>query len=424
MNPRTVRSFSICFFLLTALSLVPAQQLERAPALRLGMSEERLERLTDVFQAYVDEGKLPGAVILVTRFEKIAYLKSFGYRDVESKDPMKDDAIFRIASQTKALVSAGIMMLQEDGKLLITDPVGKYIPSFAATTVAVQKDDGAYGVVPAARQITIKDLLTHTAGIGYGWGAAADEWKAAGIQGWYFADRDEPIAKTVERMASIPMDAQPGTKFVYGYNTDILGVVIERVSGMPLDEFLRERIFEPLGMNDTYFYLPDEKAGRLATVYSAMADGSIVRAPDPGDGIGQGMYVSGPRKSFSGGAGVLSTAHDYAAFLRMLVGSSEYQGARVVSRKSIELMTVDHLGDVPYRAGLGFGLGFEIIEDLGDFGRMGSEGAFGWGGAYHSTYWVDPKEQLVVVYFTQLIPARGLDDHLKLRSLIYQSLID
>jgi len=413
----------------SALSLLlclplPAQQLKTVSPAKVGLSQDRLQRLTDVLNGFVNDGKLSGAVALVVRHGKVAYLKAVGYRDIESKSPLTADAIFRVASQSKAIISLGVMILQEEGKLLISDPVGKYIPQFDSTTVAVPKEGGGYAVVPAKRKITIRDLLTHTAGIGYGSGPAADRWKEAGIQGWYFADRDEPIAATVERMAALPMDAQPGEKFVYGYNTDILGVVIERSSGKPLDVFMSEKVFKPLGMTDTYFYLPEEKASRLATVYSLEKNGPVTRAPEPGKMVGQGMYVDGPRKSFSGGAGVLSTAHDYAAFLTMILNKGMHNGKRILSRKSVELMTVDHLRNIPYADGAGFGLGFEVTDKPGDRGRLGSDGEFGWGGAYHSTYWVDPKEGLVVVYFTQLIPAGGLDDHGKIRALVYQAIAD
>ncbi|MEZ4702272.1 MAG: serine hydrolase domain-containing protein [Rhodothermales bacterium] len=419
----------LAFFLLV-LFLAPlslrAQQMPVAAPEELGFSTQRLERLTDVLQGYVDRGQMSGSVVLVARHGQIAYLKAFGQRDVESSAPMPEDAIFRIASQSKATVSVAIMMLQEEGKLLISDPVSTYIPEFANTTVAVPKEGGGYDVVPAKRPITLRDLLTHTAGIGYGGGPAADQWKEAGIQGWYFADRDEPVGATVARMGALPMDAQPGERFVYGYNTDILGAVVEKASGMPLDAFLRERLFEPLGMNDTHFYLPTNKTGRLATVYSSKEDGSgIEKAPDPGHMVGQGMYVKGPRKSFSGGAGLLSTARDYAAFLQMMLDGGVGNGHRILSPKSVELMTVSHLRDIPYGTpGVGFGLGFSVLEDLGDRGTPGTLGEFGWGGAYHSTYWVDPKEDLVVVYFTQLIPARQIDDHDKLRVAIYQALLE
>ena len=388
----------------------------------VGLAPARLQRLTDTFTAYVKEGKLPGAVVLVARRGKVAYLESFGERDRESRAPMRDDAIFRIASQTKALVSVAAMMLQEEGRLLIGDRVGKYLPEFEKTTVAVPRDGGGYDVVPAKRPITIRDLLTHTAGIGYGSGPASDRWKDAGIQGWYFADRNEPIAATIARIAPLPMDAQPGDGWVYGYATDILGVLVERVAGAPLDEFLRSRLFVPLGMHDTHFYLPPAKANRLAVVYSAR-DGKLERAPEPGDMVGQGAYLTGPRKSFSGGAGLLSTAADYARFLQMLLNGGELDGARILSPASVRLMTVDHLGSLTFRPGHGFGLGFSVVEDLGTRGTPGSLGEFGWGGAYHSTYWVDPAEQLVVVYMTQLIPAGDLDDHGKLRALVYQSVV-
>jgi CubicO group peptidase (beta-lactamase class C family) len=304
----------------------------------------------------------------------VAYVEAFGQRDREADSPMREDAIFRIASQTKALVSVGVMMLQEEGRLLISDPVGKYLPAFRETTVAVPKDGGGYEVVKAKRSITIRDLLTHTAGIGYGSGVARDRWEAAGITGWYFANRDEPIGATISRMASLPFDAHPGERWVYGYSTDILGALIERVSGETLDEFLQSRIIVPLGMKDTHFYLPESKRDRLATVYSVKDSGGLERAPDPGGMVGQGAYLKGPRKSYSGGAGLLSTADDYARFLIMLSNGGESGGERLLSRKTVELMTVDHLGDKEFGDGQGFGLGFSVVEDLGARGVSGSVG--------------------------------------------------
>lgn len=386
----------------------------------------QIERLDQVFNGYVDDKRLPGAVILVTRDGRRIHKGVYGQRDMERNVAMSEDTIFRIASQTKAVVSVAVMILQEEGKLLIDDPVGRYIPEFASTTVGVPVDsdatDAAFEVVAATRSITIRDLLTHTAGIDYGNGPAAARWKDAGIQGWYFAHRDEPIQKTVKAIATLPQAAQPGTRFVYGYNTDILGALVEVVSKQPLDEFLTARIFEPLDMSDTHFYLPEDKRARLAVVYSTDADGSLSRTPDVSAMVGQGAYVDGPRASFSGGAGLLSTAGDYLRFLSMLANGGSLKGKRVVSRKTVELMTVNHLGDVPFMPGAGFGLGFRIVEDLGASGAPGSVGEYGWGGAYHTTYWIDPQENLVVTYMTQVIPAAGLDDHAKLRTLIYQAL--
>ena len=403
----------------------PLAQQAQAPAVEsAGFSPERLARLTQRLKEYVTDGRLPGAVTLVVRDGRVAYLQAVGLRDREVSAPMQTDTIFRIASQTKALVSVGIMQLQEEGQLRISDSVGRYLPEFAKTSVAVAKPDGGgYDVVPARRPITLRDLLTHTAGIGYGNGTTADRWKEAGIQGWYFADRDEPIAATVARMAALPFNAQPGERFVYGYATDVLGVVIEKVSGQSLDVFLRERITAPLRMHDTHFYLPRDKANRLAVVYSHTPTG-LVRAPATGGMVSQGAYVDGPRKSLSGGAGLLSTAGDYARFLQTLLNGGELDGVRILGRKSVELMTSDHLRGFEYQPGVGFGLGFSILKQVGQRGLPGSVGEWGWGGAYHSTYWVDPVERLVVVHLTQVIPEGDLDDYEIVRAMVYAALTD
>jgi CubicO group peptidase (beta-lactamase class C family) len=409
--------------LLAACPLVLAETLTTGSPAETGVDPERLGRLRPVLQSYVDDGQLAGAVTLVARNGKIVYHEAVGMRDREARAPMQRDTLFRIASQTKAIVSVAAMTLVEEGALSLTDPVSKYIPEFRETTVAVPREDGSYEVVPAKRQITIRDLLTHTSGFDYGMGLAADRWAAAGIQGWYFADRDEPIAATVARMAQLPAQAHPGERWVYGYNTDILGVVIERVTGKPLDVVLLERIFQPLQMRDTHFYVPEEKRERLAVVYSHR-EGRIERAPATSGSESQGNYVDGPRKSFSGGAGLISTAYDYARFLQMLLNGGELDGERILGRKTIELMTTNHLGSIPFNAGQGFGLGFSIVEDVGARGTPGSVGEFGWGGAYHSTYWVDPEEELIVVHLTQLIPAGDVDDFAKVRALVYQALVD
>jgi CubicO group peptidase (beta-lactamase class C family) len=420
---RTMSLLLLLALTIVAAPVYTAEDLPRAEPDAVGLSADRLARLTDAMQGYVDDGKLAGGVVLVARRGRVAYLNAFGQRDVASGSTMGEDAIFRIASQTKAIVSTGVMLLQEEGKLLISDPVGRYLPEFAATQVAVAREGGGYDVVAARGQVTIRQLLTHTSGVSYGSGPASDRWEAAGIQGWYFADRDEPVGDTIARVAGLPFDAHPGEEWIYGYNTDILGALIEAVSGQALDEFLQARVLDPLGMVDTHFYLPAEKRDRLATVYSA-ANGGIERAPEPGHMVGQGAYVNGPRKSFSGGAGLLSTATDYARFLQMMLNGGDLEGTRLLSRKTVELMTTNHLTDQSFRTGQGFGLGFSVVENVGARGLPGSAGEFGWGGAYHSTYWVDPTEELVVVYLTQLIPAGGLDDHGRLRSLIYQAIVD
>ncbi|MDZ4761805.1 MAG: serine hydrolase domain-containing protein [Alphaproteobacteria bacterium] len=394
-----------------------------------GMSAERLERLKGAMQGYVDRGQIAGAVVAIQQDGRDVFSEAFGWRDKEAGDPMKEDTIFRIASQTKALTSVAVLMLMEEGRLLLDDPLGKHLPEWSKTSVAVARTGGGYDVVPARRAITIRDLLTHTAGISYGSGPAEKAWRDAGIFGWYFADRSEPVSAIAARMAALPMAAQPGEQFVYGYNTDILGVVVEKISGMTLEAFLDERLIRPLGMTDTFFYLPPAKASRLAVVYSADASvsgGAIRRAADPGkwEGqghLGQGHYLNGPRVAFAGGAGLLSTAADYGKFLEMMRRGGEAGGRRYLSRKTVELMTADHLGDIPYPPGTGFGLGFRVRTDLGENGLPGSEGEFGWGGAYHSQYWVDREEGLTVSYMINLIPAGTIDDIGKLRALIYQA---
>jgi CubicO group peptidase (beta-lactamase class C family) len=317
------------------------------------------------------------------------------------------------------------MMLVEEGRILLNDPVHKFIPAFKSTSVVVPPATNAapgspVAVVAARRPITIRDLLTHTAGIGYGGNAARAQYDAAGFDSWYFADKQEPIATWIDRLAAMPFDAQPGEAYVYGYATDILGAVVEKVSGVALDVFFRTRIFEPLKMVDTCFFLPVEKRARLATVYAAGPTGVIARAPDAGRS--QGAYVDGPRAAFSGGAGLLSTAADYARFLQMLLNGGELDGVRILGPKTVELMTSNHTGSLYSNGNFGFGLGFEVTEHVGRAGRPGSVGEFGWGGAYYTSYWVDPQEKLVVVFMSQLLPSGGLDLQGKLRTLIYQSI--
>ncbi len=419
---RTIGCALIVVFVAVAPSL--AQEMPRAKPEAVGLSSARLQRLTDTLHGYVDADRLAGVVLLIARRGQVVYFEAVGKRDLETSAPMTRDAIFRIASQSKAVVSVAAMTLMEEGRLLLSDPVGRYLPEFLETSVAGPDGDGGYSVVDATRPITIRDLLTHTSGVSYGQGPAEDRWQKGGFQGWYFADRHEPIRDSVARIATLPFDAQPGTAWVYGYSTDILGALVEVVSQRPLDAFLEERVLAPLGMRDTHFYLPEAKRDRLSVVYSVTPAGTLTRAPDPGHMVGQGAYVEGPRQSFSAGAGLLSTARDYARFLQMLLNGGVLDGTRVLSRKSVELMTTDHLDGVTFSAGQGFGLGFSVVKDLGARGVPGSVGEFGWGGAYHSTYWVDPAEELVVAYMTQLIPAGGVDDHGKLRALIYQAIVD
>jgi CubicO group peptidase (beta-lactamase class C family) len=422
---KSFRFLTLALLIGLALPLLAADLPRVRPEI-VGLSTERLARIGVVLQRSVDEGRLGGAVALVARGGKVAYLQAFGTLDPRSGAAMPTDAVFRIASQTKAVTSVAVMILFEEGKLLLGDPVSKYIPEFKTTTVAVPdelkkgKKGPGYTIVPAKRQITVRDLLTHTAGISYGDGPAADLYKQAGIQGWFLADRAEPVGEVIKRLAKLPFDAQPGEKFIYGYNTDILGYLVEVVSGMSLADFVRKRITEPLAMADTSFFVPEEKAGRLSAVYGIGQDGKAALVDDPKDAA----YVKGPRMCYAGGAGLLSTAEDFARFLLMLQSGGEWGGIHILSPKSVQLMTVDHCGPLYTSPGQGFGLGFWVTKELGRNGEPGSVGAYGWGGAYHTTYWVDPVEKLVVVFMTQLLPATGSDAHAKLKALVYQSIVE
>jgi CubicO group peptidase (beta-lactamase class C family) len=391
------------------------------------ISADRLTRIDRLFQQYVDQARIGGAVALVLQDGKPVYERAFGWSDKEAGRKMTTDTIFRIASQTKALTSVAILSLMEEGKIGLNDPAGRYIPTFARTTVAVANDQGAPSVVPAKRQITIRDLLTHTAGISYGTNApVAPEYEAKGLGpaagfGWYTADKDEPICDTMTRLGTLPFVAQPGDAWVYGYNTDILGCIAERVSGQPLDELIRTRITGPLGMKDTQFFLAPAQRDRLAAVYASSAssnDGTISRAAD--GARGQGHYLDGPRRSFAGGAGLLSTARDYARFLEMIRNGGALDGVRILSPRTVELMTTNQVGTLHSSTGLGFGLGFETTDRYGANG-LDSVGAFGWGGAYGSVYRVDPRSHLVLVLMIQMLP-NASDIGTRFPTLVYQAL--
>lgn len=419
-----LRLIAVLVLTLTA-TLVAGQRPAPKPASGDGISWERLKRLDAVLQEHIDQNRLAGIVTLVLRDGKPIYEKALGWSDKEAKRPMKVDTIFRIASQTKALTSASILALMEDGKLSPNMPVSRFIPSFAKTTVAVKGDTGM-STVPARRAITIADLLTHTAGISYGMDAhLSSQYEAKGLGpaagfGWYTADKDEETCVTMERLGTLPFVSQPGESYVYGYNTDILGCVVEKASGMPLDKFIAERITTPLGMKDTRFYLPAAERDRLATVYLTAPEGTIARAPE--GPRGQGHYVDGPRKSFSGGAGLLSTARDYARFLEMTRNGGTLDGVRVLSPRSIGLMTTNQSGPLHSSTGLGFGFGFETVDRYGALGYA-SVGAYRWGGAYGSNYLVDPDARIVLVYMIQQMPNR-LDLAQLIPNLMYQALTD
>ena len=390
-------------------------------SLTRGFSTERLRRIDTFLQQYVDSERIAGAVALVLRDGAVVYQRAVGWADKESGRRMTPDAMFRIASQTKAVTSVAAMMLVEEGKLALGNPVSRFIPSFAHTTVMVNGQ-----AVPAARPITIRDLLTHTSGYSYGTDSSVSaQYAAKGLGpaagfGWYTADKEEPICASMETLGGLPAVRQPGSEWVYGYNTDILGCVVERASGIPLDQFIRTRITGPLGMRDTHFFVPTAGRARVVAVYASDTGNHAMRAPE--GARGQGHYIDGPRRSFAGGAGLVSTAPDYARLLQMLLNGGELNGARLLSPQSVELMTSNQVDTLYPQRGQAFGLGFSIIQRAGADNTLMPVGTYGWGGAYGSQYRVDPKNHIVFVFMLNQLPNRT-DVASKFPNMVYQALV-
>ncbi|MCW9705476.1 serine hydrolase domain-containing protein [Fodinibius salsisoli] len=418
---RLLASFLIAICFISGFSAITYGQFSTVEPEEVGFSSERFERLDQLVQQQIDEQKMAGINTLVLRHGKAAYFKSAGMMNIEEQFPMQKDAIFRIASMSKAVTSVAVMMLYEEGKFILNDPVADYIPAFEDPVVAVpDSSDKGYHTVSAERPITVRHLLTHTSGLTYGYGISQDVHEEAGLTGWYFADREQPIGELVNRLAELPLNSQPGEEWHYGYSTDVLGYFVEVVSGMPLDEFFRKRIFDPLGMKDTHFYLPPEKSDRLAPVYGFNDQGSL-ELMEPTSSTD---YIHGPRTTFSGGAGLLSTISDYGVFLQMLLNGGEFNGTRLLSPQTVKLMHANHTGDKYVWEDLGFGLGFKVVEDLGEYGELSSVGAYGWGSAYYPIYWVDPKTDMVCLFLTQLVPAGDLPFRDLFKNMVYQAIVE
>jgi len=391
-----------------------------------GFISDRLDRIDAAINAEISAGKIPGGVALVIKDGEVAYLKSFGLADVDSQTPMQNDHIFRIASMTKAITSVAVMILYEQGHFQLNDSVGDYIPLFAEMTVvsAVDSDGNVSATEAATKPIKIIDLLTHTSGIGYPFIASSVQksYVDAGIIDGVTA-RKMTLASQMEILAKQPLMFEPGSQFGYGLSTDLLGYLVEVISGQSLEQFFAEEIFAPLDMQDSYFYLPEKKAGRLATLYADGGErGLIVSKGDESSIIlDDPLYpVAGARTYFSGGAGLSCTASDYGRFLQMLLNDGTLDGKRILGRKSVELMRaarVDWDGDeVPDMA-----LGFQVIADIGEKGEIGSVGAYSWGGAFNTSYWIDPSEHLVGVFMSQVRPVDS-DIRAKFSTAVYQAL--
>lgn len=393
-----------------------------------GFSSERLKRIDNAMNEWIQKDWTQNCEAMIVRNGKIVYYKTVGYDNVDKKTPLQKDAIFRIASQTKAITSVAIMILFEEGKLMLGDPVSKYIPSFKNQRVLDKFNaaDTTYTTIAAEREVTIKDLLTHTSGIGYAMIGSkesnaiyAKNKLTAGIGG-----ESESLLSAMTRLGTLPLMHQPGQKWTYGLNSDLLGCLVEVISGMSLDEFFRKNIFNPLGMKDTYFNVPKEKAGRLVTMYTEDSTGHLT--------LSKTGLLNGPvtpdypllqKSYFSGGAGLSSPIYDYAVFLQMLLNGGEYNGKRILSRNTVRMMTMNQIGDITFRGYDKFGLGFQIVsEKNGDVPAQA--GTYSWGGAYATSYWVDPKEKMVMLFYRQLQRTThgGLADNF--RVLAYQALSD
>jgi CubicO group peptidase (beta-lactamase class C family) len=424
-------TLTVAALVLCTLGRAPAAAPARSPE-AVGFSSERLARIDVFMKQAIDEGRLAGAVTLVGRHGQDVHFKAYGMQDREAKIPMRTDTIFRIASMTKTPTAIAMMMLLEEGKVLLGDPVSKYIPAFKKTTVAVPPPAGApagtsFTVVPAKREITIHDLLSKTAGLGYPPRYLQATYAPLDLHAFYFADKTEPMTAIVDQLAKLPFSSQPGERYENGFATDVAGVVIEKASGMSLEQFFQTRIFTPLKLVDTSFYLPKEKASRLAVVYAAQPSGPVKRAEGNGANA-QGQYIDGPRVAFSGGGGLLSTAADYNRMVQVMLNGGVLNGVRLLSPKSVQLMLTNQVGDSYENPGfgqLGFGYGFELTLTPAQAHHLGSPGDFGYRSAYFTRYWGDPVDDLSAVFLAQLSNYGNSSDlHYKFRSLVYGALVD
>ncbi len=430
-----LRTLAVCVFV--AAAALSAQQSPppkkvAAPVQSLappavGVSAHRLHRLHDGMKAFVDRNEVAGVVTLVVRDGRTVDIHATGFQDIDSKTPMRTNTIFRIASMTKPMTSVAVMMLYEEGKLFLTDPVSRFIPGFKSMTVAAA---GADKPVAAQRPITIRDLLSHRSGLTYGFmngGAVGSGYRKNGVTDG-LSTTPMTLAEGIDKLAAEPLVAQPGAAFNFSLSTDVLGRVVEVASGQPFDVFMRERIIAPLRMVDTDFTVPESKWSRLATVYSPDGAGGIRPMKDPetfGNATFSPIAYYKSRTYFSGGAGLVSTAADYARFAQMLLNGGSLDGVQLLSPKSIELMTRNHTADLPPSGligpGTGFGLGFRVVTDIAQTGAIGSDGRYGWLGIYGTEFWVDPKERLIGIVLAQRYP--GSPVAAAFQPLVYQALV-
>jgi CubicO group peptidase (beta-lactamase class C family) len=405
----------------------PAALSYASPA-ELGLSADRLERIDRVMQAHVDEGHMAGAIGLVARRGKVAYQATWGHADREQKKDMTPDALFRMYSMTKAITGVAVMMLHEEQGWRLSTPAKRWIPELGNLEVVEHDTDPGTGaprhrLVPARRDITIRDLLTHTSGISYGGPRDAQgKFYYQGIAGR--GSGDFSIGDLARGLGGVPLHNHPGDVWQYGLSQDVLAALVEVMSGQTYDVYLVERIFGPLGMKDTAHWVPESKHSRLAVLYTPADGGSVDRSR----AAAQDSYKMKPAM-LGGGSGLVSTVGDYLLFCQMLLNGGELEGARLLSRKSVELMSADHIGDLPRVGNLigpndGFGLTFRVIREPGRSGALGSAGEYSWGGAAGTRFWIDPKEELIGLFMVQILPHTGLQFGTEFKNLVYQSIVD
>ncbi len=417
MTRRTLAVLMVASAVLLPLGIIrAAEPLPRATKPEdVGLSTERLERLGRVAQGHVDSGLLPGAVMLIARNGKIAYFKSVGFRDRAKSAPMTDDSMFRLYSMTKPITSVAVMMLQEEGRLQITDPVSRYLPELARLKMGLEKADGSFETVDANREITIQDLLRHTSGFTSGNRGETHVHKL--YQEAEVANnvaRADNNATLVTKLSKLPLRFQPGTRWEYGVSTDVLGRVVEVISGKSLGDFFEERIFRPLGMQDTAFYVPPAKLNRAAQAWARPGGPPMTPRFD--------VAVNAP--SQSGGGGLVGTAMDYLRFSQKLLDGGAFNSVRLLSPRTVAYMTADHLGGLPGQdPGMGFGLGFQVRKETGVAGLAGSIGEYGWAGNAGTIFWVDPKEKLIAIYLIQVSDGDRLFLRNQFRTLVSQALV-
>jgi CubicO group peptidase (beta-lactamase class C family) len=393
---------------------------------QVGMSSERLARLDRAMQAYVDRQDVAGVVSLVARRGKVVHYSSFGHRDREAGKPMRPDAIFRIASMTKPVASVALMMLYEEGRFQLRDPIAKWLPEFGQMQVASpatyqELGRGRYRTVPASRPITVQHLLTHTAGLANSYrGITKPEFDEIAPQ----RQPGDTLGAFMTRLARVPLNFEPGDAWEYGVATDVVGRLVEVISGQSFDVFLRERLFGPLTMHDTHFYLPRNKLDRFAALYRPGASRRLELAEGA---TADSRFVSEPHTYFSGAGGLVSTARDYFRFCQMMLNGGQLDGVRILGRKTVELMTLNHSGDHDIwlvGPGYGFGLGYAVVRDPGAAAMPYSVGTYFWWGAFNTTFWIDPREELIGILLSQLRPYTHLNIRQDLATLAYQALVD